>query len=85
MRSWVEQAKLRFACERIVSSLSPDQYRFRQISPVIFICGGLNSKPRDTLRDYLKQQKPDLQIFYAERVWELISSVPGLGALKMGV
>jgi hypothetical protein len=83
MRSWVEQAKLRFACKRIVSSLSPEQYRFRQISPVIFICGGLNSKPRDTLRDYLKQQQPDLQIFYAERVWELISSVPGLGALKM--
>lgn len=83
MRSWVEQAKLRSACDRIISSLSPEHYRFRRISPVIFICGGLNSAPRDTLRAYLKQQKPDLQIFYAERVWELISANPGLGALKM--
>jgi hypothetical protein len=83
MRAWVEQPKLRSACGRIVSSLSPDHYRFRRISPVIFICGGLNSAPRDKLRAYLKQQKPNLQIFYAERVWELISSNPGLGALKM--
>ena len=83
MRSWVEQAKLRSACDRIVSSLSPEHYRFRRISPVIFICGGLNSAPRNTLRDYLKHRRSDLQIFYAEQVWELISANPGLGALKM--
>lgn len=83
MRSWVEQAKLRSACDRIVQSLSPEHYRFRRISPVIFICGGLDSPRRNTLHDYLKKRKPDLQIFYAERVWELISTNPGLGALKM--
>jgi hypothetical protein len=83
MKKWIEQPKVRSACERIVSSLSPDHYRFRRISPVVFICGGLNSKPRDTLRNYLRKQKKDFQIFYAERVWELISSNPGLGALKM--
>lgn len=83
MRSWVEQPKLSSACDRIICSLSPEHYRFRRISPVIFICGGLNSAPRDTLRAYLKGQKPDLQIFYAERVWELISTNPGLGSLKM--
>jgi len=83
MKMWIEQPGLRLPCERIVCSLSPDHYRFRRISPVIFICGGLNSKPRDTLRNYLRKQKNDLQIFYAERVWELISSNPGLGALKM--
>jgi hypothetical protein len=83
MRSWVEQARLRSACDHIVSSLSSEHYRFRRISPVIFICGALNSLPRNTLRDYLKSHKPNLQIFYAERVWELISANPGLGALKM--
>ena len=83
MKTWIEQPRLRSACERIVKSLSPDHYRFRRISPVVFICGGLNSKPRNRLRDYLRKQKPELQIFYAERVWELISSDPGLGALKM--
>ena len=83
MKTWIEQPRLRSACERIVKSLSPDHYRFRRISPVVFICGGLNSKPRNRLRDYLRKQKPALQIFYAERVWELISSNPGLGALKM--
>jgi hypothetical protein len=50
---------------------------------VIFICGGLGSAPRDTLRDYLKHKQPALQVFYAERVWELIAADPGLGALKM--
>lgn len=83
MKTWIEQPRLRPACERIVSSLSPDHYRFRRISPVVFICGGLNSKPRDTLRNYFRKRKKELQIFYAERVWELISSNPGLGALKM--
>ncbi len=83
MRSWVEQAKLRSACDRIVDSLSPEHKRFRRISPVIFICGGVHSPRRNTLRDYLKKRKPDLQLFYAERVWELISAHPGLGALKM--
>jgi hypothetical protein len=83
MKTWIEQPRLRSACERIVKSLSPDHYRFRRISPVIFICGGLNSKPRNRLRDYLRKQRPELQIFYAERVWELISSDSGLGALKM--
>ena len=83
MKTWIEQPKLHSARERIVSSLSPDHYRFRRISPVVFICGGLNSKPRDTLRNYLRKQKEELQIFYAERVWELISANPGLGALKM--
>jgi hypothetical protein len=83
MKTWIEQPRLRSACERIVKSLSPDHYRFRRISPVIFICGGLNSKPRNRLRDYLRKQRPELQILYAERVWELISSDSGLGALKM--
>jgi hypothetical protein len=83
MKTWIEQPRLHSARERIVSSLSPDHYRFRRISPVIFICGGSNSKPRDTLRNYLRKQKKELQIFYAERVWELISANPGLGALKM--
>ena len=83
MRSWVEQAKLRSACDRITNSLSPEHYRFRQRSPVIFICGANNSVPRDTLRTYLKHRRADLQIFYAERVWDLISANPGLGALKM--
>src|SRR4051794_3602513 len=83
MRAWLHQPRLHRARERIVSSLSSEHYRFRRLSPVVFICGGLGSTPRDKLRDYLRHWLPDLQVFYAERVWELIASDPGLGALKM--
>lgn len=83
MRAWFHQPRLRRVRERIISSLSSEHYRFRRLSPVVFICGGLNSSPRDKLRDYFRRRLPDLQVFYAERVWELIAADPGLGALKM--
>jgi hypothetical protein len=83
MKSWLEQPKLIPVRERIVSALTPEQYRFRRVSPVVFLCGGFESKPRDNLRDYLRLKYPNLGIFYAERVWEVIASNPGLGALKM--
>jgi hypothetical protein len=83
MKMWMQEPRLRRAMERIVDSLSPDQYRFRRLSPVVFICGGLDSSPRNTLRDYFRRRLPNLQVFYAERVWELIAADPGLGALKM--
>lgn len=83
MKVWIEQPQMQAARERIVSSLSPNHYRFRRISPVVFICGGFDSKRRDNLKTYLRRRRPELQIFYAERVWELISANPGLGALKM--
>jgi hypothetical protein len=83
MKSWLEQPKLIPVRERIVSALTPEQYRFRRVSPVVFLCGGFESRPRDNLRDYLHLKYPNLGIFYAERVWEVIASNPGLGALKM--
>jgi len=53
------------------------------MAPVVFICGGMDSEPRDTLRTYLSREHPTVNVFYAERVWDIISSNPGLGALKM--
>jgi len=50
---------------------------------VIFLCGGAASPRRDALRAYLRKHAPWLNLFYAELVWEHISSRAGLGALKM--
>lgn len=83
MKSWFEQPKIVPVRERIVNALTPAKYRFRRISPVVFICGGFESTRRDTLRKFFRKTYPNLDIFYAERVWELIASDPGLGALKM--
>jgi hypothetical protein len=69
--------------EKIVTSLTPTTYRFRRVEPVVFICGGQASNPRDTLRHFLVHEHPSINVFYAEQVWEVISSTPGLGALKM--
>lgn len=83
MKAWLHQPRLRTARDRIIKSLSPDHYRFRRLSPVVFICGSMNSSPRDTLTEYFHRRLQHLQVFYAERVWDMIASNPGLGALKM--
>lgn len=83
MKFWLSQPKLAAVREKIVASLTPTTYRFRRVEPVVFICGGQNSNPRDTLRKFLIQEHQAINVFYAERVWEVIASTPGLGALKM--
>jgi len=83
MRAWLDEPKLIPVRDKIVLSLTPKKYQFRRVDPVIFICGGQGSVSRDTLRDYLRKRHPNLNIFYAERVWEAIAASPGLGSLKM--
>lgn len=83
MTSWLTHPKLSSVREQIIKSLTPAHYRFKRVSPVVFICGGFNSNPRDTLRNYLHRKHPELGLFYAEKVWEAIATNPGLGALRM--
>lgn len=80
---WLEHPRYVPARERLIAYLTSDRYRFRRLSPVVFLCGAANSSRRDDLRDYLKKHRDQLRVFYAEPVWEQIASRPGAGALKM--
>jgi hypothetical protein len=83
MTSWIGHPRLRLIIDHIVKDLSPKGYRFRRVEPVVFLCGGENSPRRETLRKYLEKKHPELNIFYAERVWDVIAADPGLSSLKM--
>ena len=81
--TWFENPKYVAVRDRLIQYLRSDRYRFRRLEPVLFLCGAAGSPRRDRLRDYLRKHKPWLSLFYAERVWELLASQPGLSALKM--
>jgi len=50
---------------------------------VVFLCGADGSKGRDALRAYLQKYTANLNVFYAEKVWEVIASLGELDALQM--
>ena len=80
---WFEHPKYVRTRERLIKSLTSSNYRFRKSESVVFLCGGEKSMPRDELAAYLRKNAPDVRLFYAEAVWELIASRLKLGALKM--
>ena len=81
--SWFEHPKYVRTRERLIESLTSSHYRFRRSEPVVFLCGGEKSIPRDELAAYLTKYNPAILLFYAEVVWGLIASRLKLGALKM--
>ena len=80
---WLEHPSYVAVRDRLVGYLRSDHYRFRHLNPILFLCGGAGSSSRNTLRDYLQKHAPDLGVFYAERVWEQISSHTNRSALEM--
>ena len=83
MTTWLQHPKYASTRDRLIEYLRSEKYRFRRLEPVLFLCGGAGSKRRDTLRDYLRKHKPWVNVFYAELVWDLLSSQVGLSALKV--
>lgn len=80
---WFEHPRYLMARERLILTLTSPHYRFRRSDPVIFLCGGLNSVPRDTLATYLRKNTPNLKLFYAEPIWEVLATKQKLGSLAM--
>jgi hypothetical protein len=80
---WLEHPSYAPARDGLINYLRSDNYRFRQLKPVVFLCGAAKSAPRDTLRNYLQKHAPELNVFYAESVWEQIVSVSDRSALEM--
>jgi hypothetical protein len=83
MASWLRHPRYVPIRDRLITHLQRTRYRFRRLDPVVFLCGGAGSKSRDALRDYLKKYSPDLDVFYAERVWESIAKLGERDALQM--
>lgn len=71
---WLEHPSYSPARDHLVKYLRSDNYRFRRLKPVLFLCGGSGSRRRDNLRDYLHKHAPEVSVFYAERVWEHIAA-----------
>lgn len=83
MASWLQHPRYVPVRDGLITHLQRTRYRFRRLDPVIFLCGGAGSKSRDALKTYLKKFAPDLDVFYAERVWENIASLGERDALQM--
>lgn len=84
MNFWLEHPTYVRTRDRLIKDLQSDGYRFRKLAPVIFLCGGMGSTPRDTLCNYLSRKyKTKLQIFYAESVWVEIAARTSQNALEM--
>lgn len=83
MATWLAHPRYTVVRDRLVEYLRSPNYRFRRAKPVAFLCGGAASTNRDTLRNYLRCRLPTLDIFYAERVWELLAEDSTQSALEM--
>lgn len=69
--------------DSIARRVSNSSYRFRGIRKVVFLCGGNCSANRNAIAEYLRKKHEALLVFYADNVWEEISSIPGRNALEM--
>jgi hypothetical protein len=83
MAPWLGHPKYVAARERLIQYLQSTKYRFRRLSPVLFLCGGAKSARRDALREYLRKYRPELNLFYAETVWDQIAARGDRNALEM--
>jgi hypothetical protein len=83
MASWLAHSRYIPIREGLINHLRRTKYRFRKLDPVIFLCGAFESKSRDAIRAYLVKHTPDLDLFYAEKVWEEIAALGERDALQM--
>jgi hypothetical protein len=81
--SWLHHPKFIGARDNALAQLRVKEYHFRKLKPVIFLCGGAKSVPRDQIAEYLKKCHPGKLVFYADDVWSLISKSSDQNALEM--
>ncbi len=83
MASWLAHSRYIPIREGLINHLRRTKYRFRKLDPVIFLCGASESKSREAIRAYLAKHTPDLDLFYAEKVWDEIATLGHRDALQM--
>ena len=82
--SWLNNPRFVPVRESVIARLSDQGMHFRKVRPVVFLCGGLRSRRRDFLAKYLRTKHPRKPlVFYAEEVWDVVSSRSDLNALEM--
>lgn len=80
---WLKHPRYAHERLRVINVLRHDEYDFRGIKKVVFLCGGFESPRRNDLRAYLERFVPDALVFYAESVWAVIAATAGSNALAM--
>jgi hypothetical protein len=81
---YLNHPKFRSIRAEVVLALKRGEYRFRRLGPVLFLCGGADSDRRITLLEYLEQNHPEFNVFFAEGVWDVITrNAPAVNALEM--
>jgi len=83
MSTWLAHPRYVPLREGLINHLRSSRYRFRKLDPVVFLCGAAESKSREAVRNYLGKHSPDLDIFYAEKVWSEIVNLGERDALQM--
>src|SRR5687768_6000643 len=83
MNYWLDHPSYKAVRDRLIDYLRSEKYRFRSLNPVVFLCGGMDSPHRNTLRNYLVAHQPEFSVFYAEQVWNEIAVNTELSALQM--
>lgn len=81
---WLHHPRFAHERSRIIDVLRHDEYDFRRIKKVVFLCGGYLSPRRDVLNKYLARFTDDTLIFYAEAVWAVFAAAaPTTNALAV--
>jgi hypothetical protein len=79
---WLNHPKFQSVRNKVLEAVRKNEYRFRRTPNVLFLCGGKDSIPRDRIAEYIRKQRPDTNVFYAEKVWSAIAKLD-LSALEM--
>lgn len=79
---WLHHPRFVRTRDYILASLQSKEVQFRKTKPVIFLCGGYESRRRDRLAQYLRGNL-DALVFYAEDIWAVIVAEPTANALAM--
>ena len=81
---WINHPKFVPVREAILRRLTKNnRLKFRKLDPVVFLCGGMSSKPRDTLANYITKRSNRLLWFYAEHVWDTLTAQTNLSSLEL--
>ncbi len=81
---WLHHPRYSRARDRALEYLASENYRFRRLQPVLFICGGFESTRRERLAGYIRRHHNHVMVFYAEPVWATIAAQDGSdNALEM--
>lgn len=81
---WLHHAKFVRTRDEVLRALNRDEYTFRNLKSVLFVCGGYQSRRRVHLTDYIASHlKEEHFVYHAEDVWAEISKQKDLDALQM--